>query len=369
MGMARAAEALAIEQSTGVDALGSYRARVVDVDEDNRIAKIAYPVANLGSIPALLVAVAGEVFETLGFDELWLLAIDLPVSWISQFAGPNFGTKGVRGKLGISDRPLLIAILKPSVGLSPQEAAELAEALARGGADIIKDDELNSTISGHDPVERARVVSRALFRISDRCTYVVNITGPVDKLADRVRAVSELDNVWMMVTEQAIGIDTLRVLSSQSRQPILCHRAYCGPMVRGGPFGVDASIIAGMTRIAGGDMIHCGGIGGKLFDSDEGVLASISSCRRILGDLRPSLPVIGGGYWAGSVEAVIRKTKTFEIGLIFGSGVIEHPDGPESGMRSVSIALDTVLQGKKIQSACGQRDFSRAVEHFGEIWT
>lgn len=334
--------------------------------------KVAYPAANLGSIPALLVAVAGEALETLDFDRLRLVALDFSEDWLGGFTGPSYGIGGIRALLGVVDRPLLIAILKPSVGLEPDEAASLAASLARGGADIVKDDELASTVTGHDPVERARAVSEALSWVEAEtlkpCVYTANITGPVDGLAEMAESIADLGNVWPMVAENAIGLDALRVLSAGASRPILCHRAYSGGMTRSTDFGVEAAVLAGLVRICGGDMVHCGGIGGKLFDTDEGVRASMASCRMPLATLAPSLPIIGGSYWAGSVGAVIRAIGDNDFSFVLGSGVTDHPDGAEAGMRSVAIALEAELGGGGISSVAGRPEIERAIDHYGAVW-
>ncbi|RIK09421.1 MAG: hypothetical protein DCC49_06115 [Acidobacteria bacterium] len=385
-GLASGASALAIEQSLGTKSASreiadEHGARVVEIDEGSGMVRIAFPAVNLGSIPTLLVAVVGEALETQDFDRLRLISLEFPEAWFAPYQGPRFGIKGIRGLLGIADRPLLIAILKPSVGLAPDEAASLAASLARGGADIIKDDELASAVSGHDPVERARAVSEALAWVEAEtlrpCVYTANITGPVDGLTEMAESLSDLGNVWPMVAEHAIGLDALRVLAGGSggiggdggaSRPILCHRAYSGAVSRSADFGTDAAVLAGLARLCGGDLIHCGGIGGKLFDTHEGALASMASCRRPLAHLKPSLPIIGGGYWAGSVGAVMRAIGDNGFGFVLGSGVTDHPDGAEAGMRSVAIALEAELGGEGIESVLDRPEIARAIDHYGAVW-
>lgn len=352
--------------------MDQHGARVIEVDEFAGLAKVAFPAVNLGSIPTLLVAVAGEALETMDFDGLRLIALDFPEEWLRSFEGPRFGVGEIRRILGVAGRPLLIAILKPSVGLEPEEAAALAALLARGGADVVKDDELASAVSGHDPIERARAVSEALSWVEaetlKHCVYAANITGPVDALVDQAESLADLGNVWPMVAEHATGLDSLRVLRAGASRPILCHRAYSGALVRSTDFGVEAAVLAGLARICGGDLVHCGGIGGKLFDSNASVLASMSSCWRPLAGLALSLPIIGGSYWAGSVGAVMRVIGDNDFGFVLGSGVTDHPDGAQAGMRSVAIALEAELSGDGIGSVADRPEIARAIDHYGAVW-
>ena len=47
-----------------------------------------------------------------------LAAIEPPDEFFATFKGPRFGVKGLREKLGVSDRALTCTALKP-MGLSP----------------------------------------------------------------------------------------------------------------------------------------------------------------------------------------------------------------------------------------------------------
>ena len=60
------------------------------------------------------------------------------------YPGPRFGVAGTRRLAGVEGRPLIGTIIKPSVGLGPEETAALVDELCRAGIDFIKDDELQS---------------------------------------------------------------------------------------------------------------------------------------------------------------------------------------------------------------------------------
>lgn len=371
--LAEAASALAIEQSLGTSSapepiVDRFGARVDQVADGK--ASISFPISSVASLPSLLVAVAGEAFETRTFDSLRLTGLSLPTEWLESFDGPGFGVEGVRRILSVDARPLVVAILKPSVGLTAGDAAELAGALALGGVDIIKDDELSA--ASPETLERAAAVSEALSWVEAETmrprAYAVNLTGPTDQIAESADAVAPLGNVWPMLCEEAVGLDVLRLVRATTSRPILCHRAYAGASTRGRDFSIAASVLAGLTRIAGGDLVHCGGVGGKLFDTDEAVLENINSCRLDLAGMAPSLAIIGGGYWAGSVSAVRSKVGHDDFAFVFGSGITDHPDGPLEGAKSVMIALEADLDGESFASIAGVDCVERALERFGRPW-
>src|SRR5690242_7741452 len=106
---------------------------------------LSWPLDNLGpSLPNLLATVAGNLFELKQASGLRLLDIRLPDAFAAAYRGPQFGVDGTRSLAGVHGRPLIGTIIKPSVGLSPEDTAELVGVLAEAGIDFIKDDELQA---------------------------------------------------------------------------------------------------------------------------------------------------------------------------------------------------------------------------------
>ncbi|MDS7278894.1 RuBisCO large subunit C-terminal-like domain-containing protein, partial [Klebsiella pneumoniae] len=78
------------------------------------------------------------------------------------YPGPQFGIEGTHKLAGVFDRPILGTIVKPSVGLTPEQTADLVGELAEAGIDFVKDDELMAN-SPHSPLkDRARAVMRTI---------------------------------------------------------------------------------------------------------------------------------------------------------------------------------------------------------------
>jgi len=126
-----AADELARIESTGLP-WGPEAVRAHVVSEGGGRAVVDFPEANWGGDATLLVSaiVAGEWADAAAFSRCRLVAIEWPAGLLP---GPVFDAPG---------HVLVGAIVKPSLGLSPQEAAATAAALARGGAELVKDDEL-----------------------------------------------------------------------------------------------------------------------------------------------------------------------------------------------------------------------------------
>jgi ribulose-bisphosphate carboxylase large chain len=371
---AGSARALAVEESTGTEAIPAEMwARVggeVLLDEGGR-AVIAWPWRNWGAnLPQLMASIlVGEGCETARFTRCRLVAVEWPDDLIAALGGgPRFGLDGCRALLGpgAETRPLLGGIVKPSLGLGPAEVAATAAALARGGCDMIKDDELLADPDWCPLADRVPAVAAALDEVGRPVLYAANISGPVDTLLERAASSVEAGATAIMVNAFATGIDAVRAVAAAGLGvPVLAHRVGAGPIVRNPEVGVDGAVLCELTRIAGADLVQIGGFGGKLFDTHDEVARNLAACRRPLGGARLPVPVNGGGVWAGSTPTVLAAAG-HDIMLLLGMGAYEHPGGPEAGARSVKQAIDAVTAGQSLDAAARSApDLAVALAHFG----
>jgi ribulose-bisphosphate carboxylase large chain len=368
------ARALAVEESTGTEAIPAEMWEQVGgevLSEGDGQAVIAWPWRNWGAnLPQLMASVlVGEGCETARFTRCRLVALEWPEELVAALGGgPRFGLAGVRAWLGpdADTRPLLGGIVKPSLGLGPSEVAATAGALARGGCDMVKDDELLGDPDWCPLAERVPLVAAALAEAGRPCLYAANVSGPVDTLLSRAAAAVAAGATAIMVNAFATGIDAVRaVAAAELGVPVLAHRVGAGPIARNPEVGVDGSVLCELTRIAGADLVQIGGFGGKLFDTHGEVTRNLASCRRPLSGARVPVPVNGGGVWAGSTPAVLAAAGP-DVMLLLGMGAYEHPAGPEAGARSVKQAIEAVTAGTSLEAAAPSApDLAAALAHFG----
>jgi ribulose 1,5-bisphosphate carboxylase large subunit-like protein len=232
------ARALAVEESTGTEAIPAEmwgRVGGEVLEDSGGLTVIAWPWRNWGAnLPQLMASVlVGEGCETARFTRCRLIAMEWPDELVTALGGgPRFGLDGVRGWLGAGaeTRPLLGGIVKPSLGLGPAEVAATAAALARGGCDMIKDDELLGDPDWCSLTERVPAVAAALADVGRPVLYAANISGPVDTLLDRAAAVVEAGATAIMVNAFATGIDAVRAVAAAGLGvPVLAHRVGAGP--------------------------------------------------------------------------------------------------------------------------------------------
>jgi ribulose-bisphosphate carboxylase large chain len=366
------ARALAVEESTGTEAVAPALAELVGgrvISEAGGRAVIAWPWTNWGAnLPQLMASVlVGEGVETTRFTRCRVVAVEWPGELVVALGGgPRLGLDGVRALLGAGDRPLLGGIVKPSLGLSPAAVAHTAAALSRGGCDLVKDDELLADPEWCPLAERVPAVARALAAVGSPCLYAANVSGPLDALLDRAAAAVAAGAGAIMVNAFATGIDAVRAVAAAGLVvPVFAHRVGAGPLVRNPDFGVAGSVLCELTRIAGADFVQIGGFGGKLFDTWGEVAANLAACRRPLAGAAVPVAVNGGGVWAGSVPDVVGAAG-HDVMLLVGAGAYEHPGGPEAGARSVRQAIDAAVRGVALKEAAQDApELAAALSHFG----
>jgi ribulose 1,5-bisphosphate carboxylase large subunit-like protein len=319
-----AAESLALVASVGhSDGPDFVRGSVVSADDGRAV--LEFPQENWGADVSLLVAalLAGEWADLAAIRRCRLVAADWPPG---LFRGPAFDTPA-----GV----LVGAIVKPSLGLSPREVGEVAAALARGGADLVKDDELLGDPDWCPLEERARAVVAATD-----VRYMANVTGPVEGLRARAERAVELGAGAIMVDAFAQGLDALRLLrDAELGVPLLAHRAGAAMWTRNQTHGVAPTVVAELLRLLGADYVLCGSFTGRVFDSEAEVRLQIEACRAELGVPR-STAVLGGGVGpANAAEQVERAGLRDGLMVLLGSEAYRHPGGVEEAVRATVEAV------------------------------
>ncbi|TIN59419.1 MAG: ribulose 1,5-bisphosphate carboxylase, partial [Mesorhizobium sp.] len=91
--------------------------------------------------------------------------------------------------------PLIGSVIKPNIGLVPEQTAEVVRGLAESGVDFVKDDELMSN-PPYCPIEQRvtrvmDVINRHADKTGKKVMYAFNISGDADELRRRHDAVAE----------------------------------------------------------------------------------------------------------------------------------------------------------------------------------
>ena len=314
------------------------------------IIQLAYPAHNFStSMSALMTVLFGNISAS---GMIRLIDVAFPRRMIEGFQGPKFGVQGLRDVLGVPERPLLNAMIKPNIGWTADEGAELFYRACRGGVDVIKDDELMLADGPFCPLEdRVRKFMAAEKRVyeetGERSLYAVNISDETGKVRDNAYRVLEYGGNCLMVNVYTTGFDTLKMLADDPNinVPILAHVNFAGAMAGSTYTGIAAPLLIGkITRLAGGDFQINGHPFGKFPVSYKLFYRSFKFFTQPWWNIKPMMYACSGGTTQLAVEKILRDVGT-DVILAAGGGVHGHPDGSEAGARSMRQAIDAALAG------------------------
>lgn len=396
----KAAEILAGEQSSGTfvavpgetaELKQRFAARVESVEESGAvnqpsipgdknasakyhqaIVKVSWSVENFGyNLPVLISTLQGNLYELRQFTGLKLMAIDFPDSYVQHFRGPRFGIGGCRSLTSVEGRPLIGTIIKPSIGLTPEQTAELVQTLGEAGIDFIKDDELLSSSANSPFQERVRVVMKVINALADKTgkkiMYAFNLSGEIDEMLRRYETIVNAGGTCAMISINSVGISGVKKICDIGELAIHAHRNGWGMFTRHPLLGIDFAAYQKLWRLAGVDQIHVNGIQNKFWEGDDSVVRSIEACLRPMAEGYPVLPVVSSGQWGGQAFETWRRTKTVDLLYMAGGGIMAHPMGAAAGVTALQQAWKAAVDGLQLQDAVAiYPEFAKSVEKFGK---
>ena len=336
------------------------------------IVKVSWSIENFGyNLPVLVSTLQGNLYEITQFTGLKLMDIDLPASYANHFRGPAFGIDGCRKLTNVLDRPLIGTIIKPSVGLSPEETASMVNTLAEAGIDFVKDDELMSSTANSNFSDRLDAVMDVINRHADktgkRVMYAFNISGEMDEMLRRYEMVVQKGGTCAMISINSVGLSAAKKIADQGQLAIHAHRNGWGMLNRHPLLGIDFKAYQKIWRLAGADQLHVNGIQNKFWESDDSVVASIEACLTALLQQAKPLPVVSSGQWGGQAFETWRSTKTVDLLYMAGGGIMAHPLGAAAGVKALQQAWKAAVEGLTLeQAAKAYHEFAMSVEKFGK---
>ncbi|MEE8167594.1 MAG: type III ribulose-bisphosphate carboxylase [Candidatus Hydrothermarchaeales archaeon] len=334
--------------------------------------KIAYPAElfETGSIPNLLSSVAGNVFGLAALQNLRLEDITLPEKLLASFKGPKYGISGIRGLLGVRDRPLVGTIIKPKLGLKTEDHARVAYEAWLGGCDVVKDDE-NLGDQAFNPfsrrlIETLKARDKAETKTGERKVYMVNITATSDEMVKRAQEVVDHGGEYAMVDVLTCGFSSLQSLRDQDFELVYhAHRAGHAAFTKNPKHGIAMRVISKLVRIIGLDQLHVGTGVGKMFESKEEVLQNCDALRGDMPGMKPVLPVASGGLYPGLVPQ-LREIFGRDFVIQSGGGVHGHPKGTVAGAKALRQAVEAALEDIPLTEYAEAHDELRlALEKWG----
>ncbi|MBB5323918.1 2,3-diketo-5-methylthiopentyl-1-phosphate enolase [Anoxybacillus tepidamans] len=323
------------------------------------LVQIAYPSLNFSAdLPAVLTTVFGK----LSLDgTIKLIDLEFSDELKQQFPGPRFGIEGIREKLDVHDRPLLMSIFKGVIGRDLSYLSEQLKEQALGGVDLVKDDEILFE-NELTPFEKRIVAGKAALndvyeKTGKKTLYAVNLTGKTFELKEKAKRAVELGADMLLFNVFAYGLDVLQGLREDDdiSIPIMAHPAFSGAMTPSEFYGVGNPLLLGkLLRMAGADF--------SLFPSPYGSVALAKEEALGIADeltkeepFKRTFPVPSAGIHPGLVPLLIHD---FGIDSVInaGGGVHGHPDGAAGGGKAFRAAIDATLARRPLQVAVKENE-------------
>lgn len=307
------ADALAIEQSVEMPLAGIDNSRVLEeivgrvesvtaIDENLHEARVSLAAETVGGDAGQLVNV---LFGNSSLHEdVTLCDFELPGELARELGGPRHGIEGLRRRAGVDGRALTGSALKPQ-GLAPDGLAALAERLAQGGIDYVKDDHGLADQAYSPFAARVAAVAAALRRSADRTgrrtCYVPSLSGDLEHASRQIDlALAEgLDAV--LVAPMIAGVSNVQALVR--RHPQVAFIAH--PTMAGASRIAPPALYGKLFRLIGADGVVFPNHGGRFGYSSDTCRALADAARVPWLGLSPALPIPAGGMTLDRVPDIL----------------------------------------------------------------
>lgn len=429
LNMLQAAAEVAAESSTGTNFSvktetpfsRQMNALVYDVDEKKKLVWLAFPwrlFDRHGNVQNILTYIVGNVLGMKEVSELKLLDVWFPPAMLEQYDGPSYTLDDMRKYLGVYDRPILGTIIKPKMGLTSAEYAEVCYDFWVGGGDFVKNDEpqADQDFCPYDKmVEHVkRAMDLAVKKTGKKKVHSFNVSAAdFDIMIERCEMIR---NAGFEPGSYAFLIDGITagwmaVQTLRRRYPgvfIHYHRASHGAYTRDeNPIGFTVLVLSKFARLAGASGIHTGtaGVGKMAGSPEEDVVAAHnilyfrskghyfeqswskipegdrdaedlarkdSTHRAILMDddwrgMKKCCPIISGGLNPTLLKPFIDVMGNTDFITTMGAGCHAHPRGTRAGATALVQACEAYKKKTDIKKyAKAHKELAEAIAFFSK---
>ena len=311
--------------------ISKHLAEVVSVEESNFTStiKISFPIENFGcDLAALLTAVYGKTSLA---PKIKLEDIEFSEKYLEQFKGPKTGITEIRNLLNKHDKPLLMSIFKPCLGLSPGELGNMFLLQAEAGFDFVKDDEILYDKDFNATLKRLEACLKAKDKANSKIIYSINLTGQAHEILNRGIELEKNGANCILFNYLTYGLPLLASLRQKVSIPIMAHPAFAGAMCLSSTSGLSEELLLGtLPRVAGADFVLFPSPYGSL-GWEKDITKNIQlALTKPLHNMKPTWPVPSAGIKASMIKEIVMDFGN-DILINAGTAVWEHKDGGKAG--------------------------------------
>ena len=427
----QAAAEIAAESSTGTNFKvktetafsRELNAQVYKIDLKKNLVWIAYPWRIFdrgGNVQNILTFIVGNVLGMKEVSALKLLDVWFPPEMLEHYDGPSYTLDDMRKYLKIYNRPILGTIIKPKIGLTAAEYAEVCYDFWSGGGDFVKNDEPQADQDFCEYSKMVKYVKKAMDKAvketGKKKVHSFNVSAPdfdtMIKRCELVRQAGFESGSYAFLID-GITAGWMAVQTLRRRYPgvfIHFHRAAHGAFTRPeNPFGFSVLILSKFARLAGASGVHTGtaGIGKMAGSPEEDIIAARNILQMsaeghffsqtwsnvpendkdilklvhedhahhvILDDdswrgMKKCCPIISGGLNPMLLKPFIDVMGSIDFITTMGAGCHAHPSGTKAGARALVQACEAYthkISIEKFAKLPAHKELAEAIEFFGK---
>jgi ribulose-bisphosphate carboxylase large chain len=396
-------------------------ALVYQVDLKKNLVWIAYPwrlFDRRGNVQNILTYVVGNVLGMKEIDALKLLDVWFPPSMLEQYDGPKYTLDDMRKYLNVYDRPILGTIIKPKMGLTSAEYAEVCYDFWVGGGDFVKNDEpqADQDFCPYDKMVAhvKEAMDKAVKKTGKKKVHSFNVSAAdYDTMIKRCEIIRnagfEKGSYAFLIDGITAGWMALQTLRRKYPDVFIhFHRAAHGAFTRPeNPIGFSVLVLSKFARLAGASGIHTGtaGVGKMKGSPEEDIVAAhnilhlkemgyffeqnwatipekdkdiINLVHKdlahhvILQDdswrgMKKCCPIISGGLNPTLLKPFIDVMGTFDFITTMGAGCHAHPNGTRAGAMALVQACEAYKKKVSIEKyAKTHLELKEAIKFFSK---
>lgn len=380
----------------------SMNALVYKVDEEKNLVWIAYPTRIFdrgGNVQNIFTYIAGNIFGMSSLKALKLLDVWFPPAFLENYDGPSYTLDDLRSYLDVYERPILGTIIKPKIGLTASEYAEVCYDFWSGGGDFVKNDEPQAD-QDFCPYEHMvhkvkEAMDKAVKETGRKKIHSFNVSAPdFDTMMERcelIAGIFEPGSYAFLV--DGITAGWMAIQTVRRKYPnvfVHFHRAGHGAYTRPeNPFGFSVPVLSKFARLAGASGIHTGtaGIGkmkgtvsedvtaaneilfakaeGHFFSQERGQIPNYDKdwINIVKEDamhhvtleedswrgMKKTCPIISGGLNPTKLQPFVDAIGHVDFITTMGGGVHAHPGGTKKGATALRQAGEAMQKGIHIE--------------------
>ena len=423
----QAAAEIAAESSTGTNFKvqtetafsREMNALVYDLDLEKELVWIAYPwrlFDRVGNVQNILTYIVGNVLGMKEVSALKLLDVWFPPSMLEQFDGPSYTIDDMRKYLDVYNRPILGTIVKPKMGLTSAEYAEVCYDFWVGGGDFVKNDEpqADQDFCPYDKMVKhvKNAMDKAVKETGKKKVHSFNVSA--SDFDTMIKRCEMIENAGFEKGSYAFLIDGITagwmaVQTLRRRYPdvfIHFHRAAHGAFTRPeNPFGFTVLVLSKFARLAGASGIHTGTAGvGKMDGTPKSDITAAKNILDLYGKgfffdqswskipekdldfiedvkkdnahkvildedewrgVKKCTPIVSGGLNPTLLKPFIDVMGGVDFITTMGAGCHAHPNGTKEGAMALVQACEAYKKGISIEEyAKTHKELETAIEFF-----